>query len=172
MTTTAPLEVSRRRRAVRVALWVALAVAVAAVLAWYTTRPPALPTSPATPQATTPVGVPVYVGMFAARHDFARTLTVDGVKVEATANTEVDVAPLLCRGGAFTATSDPEAFCSELVDPEGQRLTPGDSLVVEVTGQLPAVVVIDRVRVGYQDGIRAGTQPAGVAHAVVRVLGR
>jgi hypothetical protein len=110
--------------------------------------------------------------MFAARHDFGRTLSVDGVKVDVTANTMVAVEPKLCRGGAFTSTSDPTAFCRELVDPEGNRLGPGDSLVMEVTAPLPAVVVIDRIRVGYQDGIRAGTQPAGVDHAVVRVLGR
>lgn len=172
MTTTAPLEVSVRRRAVRIALRVALVVAFVAVVVWYTARPPALPTTDATPQTTTPTTVPVYVGMFSAPGDFARTLSVDGVKVHATANTEADVVPLLCKGGGFTATSDPDTFCQDLLDPEGQSLGPGDSVVVRVTADLPAVVVVDRVRIGYQDGIRAGTQPAGADHAVVRVLDR
>lgn len=166
----APLEVTARRRAVRWVLVVVIALALVAVLAWYAAHPPPLATSEADRRASTPVDTPVYVGMFAAPSD--RTLDVDGVKVHATANTEVEVAPLLCRGGSPVVTSDPAAFCRELVAPEGNRLEPGDSLVVEVSAARPAVVVVDRLRVGYQDGIRAATQPAGVQYAIVTVLGR
>jgi len=140
------------------------------VLGWYATHPPALATTTDTRQASTPVDVPVYVGMVRAPAD--RTLDVDGIKLRVTANTDVEVAPLLCKGGSLVVTSAPETFCTELVDPEGRRMEPGDSLLVEVTADVPAVVVVDRVRVGYQEGIRAATQPAGVAHAVVSVIGR
>lgn len=171
MTTAgAPLEVSTRRRAVRWALVAALALALGLVLAWYATHPPALATSEDTRRASTPVGTPVYVGMYAA--PAGRTVSVDGVKVRATANTEVEVAPLLCRGGSPVVTSDPGAFCRELVAPAGERLRPGDSVVVEVSAEAPAVVVLDRIRIGYQDGVRAATQQAGAANAIVTVLGR
>lgn len=168
--TSAALEVSRSRRAVRAAVALVLLVALLAVLLWYTTHPPELATSEETRQAATPVGVPVYVAMAPAPTD--RSLAIDGVKLRVTANTDVDVRPLLCRDGSPGVTSDPAAYCSELVDPEGQRLEPGDSLLVEVAADEPAIVVVDRIRVGYQDGIRAATQPAGVDHAVVNVLGR
>ncbi|MDN4163563.1 hypothetical protein [Nocardioides abyssi] len=166
----APLEVSARRRVVRWAVVAAMLVALLAVLGWYSTHPPALATSPDTRRASTPVEVPVYVGMYAAPRD--RTLSIDGVKLHATANTEVVVTPLVCKGGSLVVTSDPQAFCRELVPPAGERLQPGDSVVVEVSADVPAIVVLDRVRVGYQDGIRAGTQPAGVEHAIITVLGR
>ncbi|GGO74619.1 hypothetical protein GCM10012276_22990 [Nocardioides deserti] len=169
-TAAAPLEVSARRRAVRWAVVGALVLALAVVVAWYSAHPPALATSVDTRHASTPVDTPVYVGMYAAPSD--RTLSVDGVKVHATANTEVQVAPLLCKGGSLVVTSDPEAFCRELVTPAGERLEPGDSVVVEVKADVPAVVVLDRVRIGYQDGIRAATQQAGVENAIVTVLGR
>lgn len=172
MTTPVPLEVSSHRRAVRIALWVALALAVAVIVAWYTARPPALPTTDAAPRTSTPVDVPVYVGMFTAPADFGRTLSVDGIKVHVTANTDVDVVPLLCKGGSVVATSDTEAFCQELLDPEGRRLGAGDSVVLEVVADEPAIVVVDRIRIGYQDGVRAATQDAGADHAVVQVLGR
>jgi hypothetical protein len=170
ITAGAPLEVSARRRVVRWAVVGALVLALAVVVAWYSAHPPVLATSTDTRRASTPVDTPVYVGMYAAARD--RTLSVDGVKVHATANTEVEVAPLLCKGGALVVTSDPEAFCRELVAPAGERLEPGDSVVVEVRADVPAVVVLDRVRIGYQEGIRAATQPAGVENAIVTVLGR
>ncbi|MDN4173882.1 hypothetical protein QWY28_13050 [Nocardioides sp. SOB77] len=170
MTNAVTLEVSTRRRRTRWAVWALLAAALLAVLAWYCTHPPALATSTDARRATTPVDTPVYVGMFAAPGD--RSLALDGVKVHATANTDVELAPLLCKGGSLVVTSDPGAFCRELVPPEGERLEPGDSLVVEVVAAEPAIVVLDRIRIGYQDGIRAATQPAGVDHAVVTVLGR
>jgi hypothetical protein len=122
--------------------------------------------------ATTPVGVPVYIGMFAAPNDFGRRLSVDGVKVRATATAAVSIVPLLCRGGSVAVTSTPDPFCVELRDPQGATLGTGDSLVLEVTAESPSVVVVDRVRVGYQDGVRAGTQDAGVQEAVIRVLDR
>ncbi|MBC9735219.1 hypothetical protein [Nocardioides marmotae] len=170
MTTDVALEVRPRRRLVRWVVPALLGLALLAVLGWYATHPPVLATSADQRRATTAVDTPVYVGMFAAPGD--RTLAVDGVKVHATANTDVDVAPLLCKGGSPVVTSDPATFCRELVAPAGNRLEPGDSLVVEVSAATPAVVVLDRIRVGYQDGIRAGTQEAGVEHAVVTVLGR
>ena len=159
------------RRSPRAALVGGAVVVVAAVgaFAWHATSPDALPTSGVPVPASTPVGIPVYVGVFPGAADWDRTLDLAGVKVHTTSNTRLTVTPLLCRDGAVGVTSDPSTFCSELVDPEGQQLTPSDSIVVEVTSDVPAVAVIDPVRLAFREQLQWGTLTAG-SGAVVRVV--
>lgn len=167
---TAPLQVERRPRW-RLAVWAAVAVAVVAVVVWYVNSPEELPTSDTTISASTPVDQPVYVGVFAPDANFVRTLHLSGVKVHTTSNTEVSVVPLLCRGGTIGVTTEPETFCDDLVDPEGQTFRAGDDIVLEISSAEPAIAVVDRVRLGYRDGLQWGTHEAG-AGVVVRVLAR
>lgn len=143
----------------------------AALVTWHAHSPAALPVDARTISATTPVGAPIYLGVFPGDLAFTRTLDLSGVKVHTTSNTAVSVTPLLCRDGAPQVTTDPSAFCSELVNPEGQVLGPGDSIVLEVTSDVPAVAVIDPVRLGFREHLQWGTLPAG-AGAVVQVLAR
>jgi hypothetical protein len=138
---------------------------------WFANNPRDLPISEETVNATTTVGQPVYIGVFAPAADFDRTLTLSGVKIRTTSNTQVDVVPLLCRGGTVGVTSEPDSFCPTLVNPEGQSLGAGDAIVLEVTGDVAAIAVIDRVRLGFREGLQWGTEPAGLG-AIVRVLGR
>lgn len=165
-----PLQVKRRPK-LRWAVWALVGAAVLAVTIWYVNSPGTLPTSDATVSASTPVDQPVYVGVFAPEADFGRTLHLSGVKVHTTSNTEVTVVPLLCHGGAVGVTSDPESFCEELVNPEGQTFGAGDDIVLEISSSEAAIAVIDRVRLGYRDGLQWGTHEAG-AGAVVRILER
>ena len=144
---------------------------VVALGAWYVNTPTPLPVAPNTIQAATPVDQPVYVGVFAPSAAFGRMLTLSGIKVSTTSNTELSVVPLLCRGGTLGVTTDPTRFCDELVNPEGERFGPGDDIVLEITGDRSAVAVIDRIRVGFREGLRWGTEEAG-APVVVRVLDR
>ena len=58
-------------------------------------------------------------------------------------------------------TSEPELFCTELVDTEGATMTAGDEIVLEVTGDQPGVVDIERIRVAYRDRVQWATQFAG-----------
>ena len=170
MTSTGALQVRRRPRArILVVLATVLAAGIGGV--WFVNSPPALPTSDATVTASTPAGQPIYIGVFAPTADFGRTLRLDGVKVHATSNDAVEVVPLLCRGGTVGVTTDAAPFCAELVDPEGESLGSGDAIVLEVTSDHPGVVVIDRVRLGYRDGLQAATQEAGMP-AVVNILDR
>lgn len=169
-TATPPLQVERRPRARR--LLAGLAVLGLVVLAlWYARTPPSLPVSDREVTAATPVGQPVYVGVFAPGRDFDRTLHLSGVKVHATSNTEVEVTPLLCREGAIGVTSSPEAFCAELENPESQPFGAGDTIVLMISGEDPGIAVLDRVRLGFRDGLRWDTLEAG-STAVVRVLAR
>jgi hypothetical protein len=138
--------------------------------AWFVTHPEPLPTSDAMVHATTPVGQPVYVGMFTP-DDFDRTLRLSGVKVHTTSSVDVDVQPLLCRSGTIGVTTDPASFCADLVDPEGESFGPGDSIVVVVTAQAPGAAVVDRVRLGYREALQADTQEAGQT-AIVTILDR
>lgn len=167
-TTNGVLVVRRSRWATAIGAVLVLVVMLG-VMAWYATSPDPLPTSDRTVPASTSVGQPIYVGVFRGGSGFDRTLSLSGVKVHTTSSTELTVTPLLCRDGAVGVTSDPQAFCTELVNPEGERLTPNDSIVLEVTSNEPAVAVIDPVRLAFREHLQWATLPAG-SGAIVRVL--
>lgn len=170
MTTPAPLEMRRRPRT-GIAVWLLVATVVAIVAGWLVTHPEKLPLSDETIRASTPVGQPVYIGVFAPTAEFGRTLHLSGVKVHTTSNVEVTVTPLLCKGGTVGVTTQPESFCTALVNPEGADLAPGDNILLEVTSGVPAIAVIDRIRLGYREGLQTATQEAGAA-AIVTVVSR
>jgi len=157
----ASLQVRRRPRAALVG-WVLGIVAVAAIVAWVSTHPPALSTSTTTVTASTPVSQPVFVGVFTAPADFDRTLHLSGVKIFATSTAgDALITPHLCRGGSVSVTTDPEAFCSDVVGTEGTTMGAGDEIVLEVSAAAPGTIAIDRIRLAYRDGLRWGTQDAG-----------
>lgn len=141
-------------------------------LVWYAMTPEKLPTSAKTISADGVVDTPLYVGMFAAADDFDRTLRISGVKVHATTSAELSVTPLLCRRGTVGVTTRPEQFCADLVDPEGERLVGGDSIVLKIESAEAAVAVIEQVRIAYREDIRWDTQPAGADKAIVTISGR
>jgi hypothetical protein len=158
----------RPGRRLRMAVGIIVALLLVALLVWYVNTPSALPTSNATVNASTTAGRPVYVGVFAASQEFERSLHLSGVKIRTTANTQVDVVPHLCRDGSLAVTTEPGAFCGELLNPEGQTFEPGDSIVLEVSSDETAIAVIDRVRLGFREGLQWGTREAG-SPAIVRI---
>lgn len=167
---SARLQVPRRSRwPVRVGVLVGLAVFVSLV-AYVATHPDELPTSDGELTASTPVGTPIYLGVFRADADFGRTLDVSGIKVSAVSTVPVTITPHLCRGGSLGVTREPELFCAELVGTEGASMSPGDEVVLEVTGDQPGTVTIERIRVAYRDRLQWATQVAG-SPAVVTILG-
>ena len=159
----------RRTRWSRAALAGIFVTGTVGLVIWHANHPEALPTDDRVVNASTPVDEPVYVGV--ARGIAGRTLHLSGVKVHATSNTDVSVTPLLCRGGRIEATTDPAAFCTELVNPEGEPFGADDSIVLQLTSDQPAVAVIDPVRLGFRESFQWGTLPTG-SGAVVRVLAR
>jgi len=165
---TTDLAVRRHRRwglvSVLVVLLGALGLAV-----WHAHHPVPLPTETRTVSASTPVDEPVYVGV--ANGVQGRTLNLSGVKVHTTSNTDVNVTPLLCRNGRLEATTDPEAFCADLINPKGQTFGSTDSIVLQVSSPEPAIAVVDPVRLGFRESLQWGTFPTG-AGAVIRVLPR
>ncbi len=144
---------------------------VIAMMVWRAQNPSALPLSSRTISATTPVGSAIYVGMFHGGNDLNRSLHLSGVKVHATSNTEVSLTPLLCKDGAVEVTTDVTPFCSAILNPEGETLSPSDSIVVRVSSDVPAIAVIDPIRLGFREALQWGTLPAG-AGAVVQVVAR
>lgn len=155
------LQVRRRPRAA-LAGWGLGILVVAAVVWWVSTHPTALPTSTTTIRASTPVGQPVFVGVYTASADADRTLHLSGVKVFATSTVgDVEITPHLCRGGSVAVTADPAPFCTEMVGTEDTTMGPGDEIVLEVSGPTPGTVAIDRIRVAYREGVQWGTQDAG-----------
>ena len=62
-------------------------------------------------------------------------------------------------------------FVQYVLDPEGQRLVTGDSIVLRIRADEPTIAVIDRIRLGYREDLRAATLAAGYAKAVVTLAG-
>ena len=140
--------------------WLVLAVLLVAVAGWYVTHPNPLPTTSAVLTATTPVGEPVYVAVLAPGYQ-DRTLVVRGIDVDPTGEVPVGVEGKVCLGGSIAVSSDPEAFCTSLVDAEGTSVGPGDVLVLEITGDTPGEVDLGQVRVSYREGLQWGSSLAG-----------
>lgn len=152
----------RRRPQVALAGWGLGILVVAAVVWWVSTHPSSLPTSSTTIRASTPVGQPVFIGVFRASPDSDRTLHLSGVKVFDTSTIgAVEIIPRLCRGGSVAVTADPAPFCTEMDGTEDTTMAPGDEIVLEVSGPTPGTVAIDRIRVAYREGVQWGTQDAG-----------
>ncbi|GAB3259795.1 hypothetical protein [Nocardioides dilutus] len=166
-----PLQVRRRSRWWVWLVWLVCFAVFVAVVRYVTTHPEELPTSDRLVTASTPVGRPVYLGMFQANADFGRTLDISGIKVFAVSTVPVTITPRLCRGGALGVTSDAALFCAELVDTEGASMTAGDQVMLEVTADEPGVVTIERIRVAYRDRLQCATQFAG-SPAVVTIVSR
>ena len=143
----------RPRRHTRAVVGGTVAAALAALGVWYVNSPSDLPTSDEAVNASGTTDRPLYVGMFAPGSDFDRTLHLSGVKVHTTANTQVEVVPHLCLDGSVSVTTDPAAFCRELVNPEGRTLEAGDSIVLEVSSDETAIAVIDPIRLGFREGL-------------------
>lgn len=139
---------------------------------WYATTPEDLPTTDKTISAPGVVGTPLYVGMFSAPDGFDRTLRISGVKVHATTSADLTVTPLLCRRGTVGVTTGPDQFCSDLVDPEGQRMVGGDSIVLKFEASTPVIAVVDQLRIAYREDVRWDTQPAGNDQAIVTFSAR
>lgn len=165
------LAVRPSRTGWRVALYAAVLAVLLAVAGWVSTHPEALPTTDTTVQAETPEGTPVYIGVFGTPADFDRTLHVSGVRIFADATSDVTIVPHVCHGGSVNVTSTPQSFCSELGPTEGATLGAGDEIVLEVVGDAPGVVDVDRVRIAYRDGLQWATQDAG-ARSRISILAR
>jgi hypothetical protein len=165
------LVVAPSRRGWRITAYVVLLLVVLATLGWVSTHPKGLATSGTRIQAETPVEQPVYVGVFSTPADFDRTLHVSGVRVFATSTTEVTIVPHICHGGSLSVTTAPDTFCRSFGPTENATLQAGDAIVLEVSGDAPGVVEIDRVRVAYRDSLQWATQDAG-APSQVSILAR
>lgn len=163
---------SWQRKRWRYGIIVTTVALLVAWVVWYATTPSKLPVEDKVVTANTVVATPIYVGMFTAPGDFDRTLRVAGIKTRTTANAAIKVTPVLCRRGTVGVTTDLAQFCSDMVNPEGQRLVAGDTIVLRVESDSPAVAIIDRIRIAYREDIRWDTQPAGNQQAIVTVAGR
>ena len=151
-------------------LTAALVVGALLVLlgAWWTTHPSELPLREGHVTAVTTPGRPVYVGMVAGS-EVDRTLRLGGVHVTTEATVPVEVEPLLCRAGSVSVTTEADAFCTDLVDPTGEQLRPGDSLLVRVTAQEAGAAYVSRLVLAFRSGVQVGEQPAGTP-AVVAIV--
>ncbi|NPC96521.1 hypothetical protein [Nocardioides sp. zg-DK7169] len=165
MDSPAPLALSSSPR-VRLALSVVGVAALLGAVAWYVNSPAALPTSKEAVVASTPAGTPVHVGVFGAGADFDRSLTMSGVRVRVVSDVPVEVEPLLCRHGSFRVTTDPLAFCEEVLDSEDVEFGAGDTVALRVSGTEPGTVRIEPVRLAFAEGLQRGVRTAGASSQV------
>ena len=138
-----------------------LAVVISAGI-WFATHPRALDASRDAISVTTPVGVPIYVQVYSTAPSDGRDLRISAVTVSTKGPGAVSVVPLVCHNGSFSVTTAPLAFCQDLVPAAGSMLSPGDQLVLQLTGEAAGSVTLGRSAVSYRDGAQWGTaQPAG-----------
>ncbi len=168
---TGSLAVTPSRPGWRITTYAVVLAVLLGVIGWVSTHPKELTTSDSTVQAETPVGEPVYVGVFGVPADFDRALHLAGVHVFATSSADVTIVPHVCHGGSVNVTTTPESFCRELGPTEDASFASGDAIVLEVVGDVPTVVEIDRIRIAYRDGLQWATQDAG-ARSLVSILAR
>lgn len=161
MTSSRADELGVRRAPAGWLLWLALAVIVVALAGWYATHPNPLPTEETPVLASTPAGEPVYVGVLVPDAESDRTLHIRSIDVDPLGDLPVSVSGLVCQGGAVAVTSDPETFCSGLVDAAGASVGPGDVLVIRVHGVLAGEVELGRVQVSFREGLQWGTDDVG-----------
>lgn len=167
------LEVPRRQQPEkRSKLWrifIILATLGVAVgwLIWFLRTPEDLPTESGRVTDSGVVDQTVYVGMLAVGDDFDRTIRISEISVDVSPEDGVEVTSLICRGGSLSFTTDAESFCPELDEPEGAEFSSGDSIVLAVTSSTATEVEIGRMEVSFRDGIRWGTQEAGLEGATI-----
>jgi hypothetical protein len=154
------LQVQRSRRGL-VLLWIVAIAVTVGFGAWFVTHPPPLPSPEDPVEVSIPLGEPDYVGIYDPAADDDRTLHISEVAIGV--DGEATVAALVCRDGTLSETTEPETFCTSLVEAEGATLEPGDGLVLEVLGNEPSEVTIGAVELSYRDGLQWGTQPVGPA---------
>ncbi len=163
------LEVRRSRA--WLLLWLVVPLALAGAGGWYATHPAPLATTSEIVEVSTPVGIPIYVQVYAATETETRTLHVSDVDIETVGPGAVAIAPLVCKQGSLSITTAPQAFCSDLVPATDVQLTPGDQLVLQITGEGAGDVLLSHARVTFRTGAQWGAQPAGRA-VLVSVLPR
>jgi hypothetical protein len=165
------LAVKPSRPGLRVTAYLVVLALLLAVIGWVSTHPDPLPTSDKRVIASTPLAEPVFVGVFGTAADFDRNLHISGVRVFATSTVDVTIIPHVCHGGSINVTTTPKSFCSTFGPTEDRALDQGDEVVLEVVGDAPGVVEIDRIRIAYRDGLQWATQDAG-AQSQVTILPR
>ena len=167
------LEVPRRQRpGKRSKLWrIVLILATVGVAVgwavWFARTPDDLPTSSRTAEGTGVVDQEVYVGMFAVGDDFDRTLRISEILVEVSPGDGVEITPLICRDGSVSVTTDADSYCSQLDEPDDAEFSNGDSIVLAVSASSATDVEISQIEIGFREGVKWGTKPAGLDGATL-----
>jgi len=155
-------------------LWLAGGLVVVLWGAWWMTHPAALPTPDRDVTGSTPVNVPVYVGILGPADGTKRTLHITDVTVPIVDNPgNTTASAFICRHGSISVTRDPATFCDNVEDARGEvlRLGDGDQLMIRVESKVGGHVRIDPVLVTYRDGLQFATQRTG-PHADITILAR
>ena len=154
-------------------LWLAALVVIGGIGAWWITHPEGFARA-GRYEVQTPAGRPTFVGVLGPSSGPGRTLKISDVTariVHAPEGTEA--VGLICRGGAIGTTADASAFCTELVDANGETLHYGEAsmeqLVLRISSPTPGDIEIDGVTLSFRDGLRSGSAHVGPT-VLVKVL--
>jgi hypothetical protein len=141
-------------------LGLVLALVLVGVALWFVLHPSPLPTSDRTVEARTPVGVPLYVGVYAGSRT-GRTIDLSSVHVNAPEDSTAEVSAQVCVDGSISVTTEPAGFCTRVVPAAGASLDPDDTLMLAIQSPTAGTLVLDDLQVSYRDGLQWGTQPVG-----------
>ena len=146
-----------RRSRLAALWWLPVALVVLAGLGWWLTHPQPLAEAGGSVRAQATANAPVYVGVWAPGVDDP-AVTVTGVRLQVDQGT---AEASVCRGGRIGVTSDPEAFCEEVVGLEDHEVAPSDQVILAISGPAGATVRVEPVTLSYRDGMRSGSQAVG-----------
>ena len=142
--------------------WVPVAAVFIAVFVWWALHPEELPDNEGEIDISVKAGQTAYVGLIGRDGiEDRREIDIREVSFD-TADDEAELEAMICRDGAIGSTTDPEQFCTEVVEAEGSLVLGGeDQLIVAITGSKAGTVTVDAVDISYRDGLQFGTSSTG-----------
>ncbi|MEZ0580464.1 hypothetical protein [Nocardioides sp. MH1] len=160
----------RAKRAQRSRLpWILTVLAIIALAigwaVWYVRTPGGLSTSDRTVEDSGVVGQTLYIKMYGVGDDFDRTLRLTDVSIDVSPSDGVEAKAMVCVDGSISVTTDPTGQCKKLEDAEDAEFSDNDSIVLAVTASQAGTVEIGQLDVSFRDGIKWGSDRAGIAGA-------
>ncbi|KRF15471.1 hypothetical protein ASG90_12335 [Nocardioides sp. Soil797] len=143
-----------------------------AVGLWWMGHPTALPTSDDVVDVTAKTDQQVYVGVTVKDE---RDIKITSVEMDTAADSTdsldsdgLEVRAWICKDGAISQTTQPERFCGDVLPAEGNTLHLGgaDQLMLSVDSTTPVELDLERLQIGFRDGLQRGTDPFGPPFAI------
>lgn len=142
--------------------WIPVGAVLIGVFIWWALNPKELPHQDGQIEISVKAGQTAYVGLI-GRDNAGEEREIDVREVEFnTSGGELDIEAMICRNGAIGSTTNPDQFCSEVVEAEGALVLGGnDQLIAAITGSEPGTITVEDAEISYRDGLQFGSSSTG-----------